>query len=625
MGFAGARRVVIVGAGLAGTATAVRLLQFAREPLQVTVVERRPEYRSAGVAYHRAGNHWHHVFNIQAGRMSMFREDVDDFVDWANHHADRTGWPPEWSGVAFTESGPAPRRLYADYLAVRLAEAAREAASGVTLDEVDGEVVDLAVGDECVDVVLDAVGPGSGGDEYGRTTIRADHVVLATGLEERDLPFAAGVRDHPAFVRRPYSAEGVEQILTLRKDAEVAIVGTLLSAYDSASLLLRHGHTGTIHMISRSGLTLRTYPANHRHRVLTLAEPQLHADGYEGVDALVRRLMAEWERVCAGVARTHPDVAPAVVAEHVAKSWEAHLPAFLARVPSTDLRALLDGYGSLLATLRVGAVPYITEVVGPALDDGGQVVLTTGKVEEIVPASSGTLRLTVATASGTARTIEADLVISNFGRETDYERVGSPLWAGLVRGGTAVPHRRTGRGVEVDERGVLLGPDGSRREPVSVVGGPREGDEIVRYGRIGAFAFNLAAIKNHSVGVAATVLHRLESCFDEPSGSMDAVDAVDAVDAKGSRVREAFDRAVGADVHRMAARRRRDREALAARLEERLQELRRVLAPDDEPAMSVRALRYAVNKAALARLNDLSVTPRDLRAQLGLDGTPETR
>ena len=42
-----------------------------------------------------------------------------------------------------------------------------------------------------------------------------------------------------------------------------------------------------------------------------------------------------------------------------------------------------------------------------------------------------------------------------------------------------------------------------------MVGSPREGDEIVRYGRTGAFTFNLAAIKNHSVEVAATVLGRL--------------------------------------------------------------------------------------------------------------------
>ncbi|MEV4256476.1 FAD/NAD(P)-binding protein, partial [Spirillospora sp. NPDC049652] len=517
--------MVVVGAGLGGTATAVRLLRFAREPLQVVVVERRPEYRSAGVAYHRSGNHWHHVFNIQAGRMSMFREDVDDFLGWANHEADRTGWPAEWSGFTFTESGPAPRRIYADYLTARLAEAVREASIGVTLREVDGEVVDMAVVADAVDVVIDAAPDASAPDSDSapdpdsgpsRTTLRADHVVLATGLEERELPFAADVRDHPAFVRRPYSEEGIERVLGVRKDAEVAIVGTLLSAYDSASLLLRRGHTGTIHMISRSGLTLRTYPADHRHRVLDLPEPRLRAGGDEGRDTLVRRLMDEWARVCALVAREYPDLDPAVVSEHVAKSWESHLPEVLAEVPTPDLRALLDGHGSLLATLRVCAVPYITELVGPALADGGQVVLTTGRVAGIADTGNGTLRVSVAGPEAT-RTIDADLVIANFGRETDYERVGSALWRNLLRKGIAVPHRRTGRGVQVDENGVLIGADGTPSGPVSVVGCPREGDEIVRYGRLGAFAFNLAAIKNHSVGVAATVLHRLESCFDASS------------------------------------------------------------------------------------------------------------
>ena len=60
------RMIVIVGAGLGGTATAIRLLQFAREPAQIVVIERRSEYRNAGPAYHRDSNHWHHVFALLA-------------------------------------------------------------------------------------------------------------------------------------------------------------------------------------------------------------------------------------------------------------------------------------------------------------------------------------------------------------------------------------------------------------------------------------------------------------------------------------------------------------------------------------------------------------------------------
>ncbi|MGW3773461.1 FAD/NAD(P)-binding protein [Actinomadura verrucosospora] len=624
MGFPETRRVVVVGAGLAGTATAIRLMQFAREPLQVVLIERRPEYRSAGVAYHPSGNHWHHVFNIQAGRMSMFREDVDDFVDWANTEADRTGWPPRWSGFTFTESGPAPRRLYADYLSTRLAEAAREASDGVELLEVDGEAVDMTVrtegGADRVRVVVERRSSPRTGAGPDPLTIEADHAVLATGLEERELPFAAGVEDHPCFVRHPYSEQGIERILGVRRDAEVAIIGTLLSAYDSASLLLRHGHTGKIHMISRSGLTLRTYPSDHRHHVLDLPAPRLHADGYEGCDELVRLFRDEWERARAHVARRHPGVPPAVVSERIAKSWEPHLPEVLARVPSADLRALLDRYASLLATLRVGAVPDITEFVDAAMAEGGQVVLTTGAVRSIAATEAGALRVAVS-GPAPARTVEADLVISNFGRETDYGRVGSALWRNLLRRGLAVRHRRTGRGVEVDGHGFLLGPAGVRTAPITVVGCPREGDEITRYGRMGAFTFNLAAIKNHSVGVAAAVLRDLESRYEEPAETVSKAVAHGADDA----VREAFARAVRLDVHRMAARRRRDRRAAAARLASGLRALRGAMTADGEDAASEGALRFVVNIEATAELNDLSVTPRDLRALLELDGPPDSR
>ena len=80
---------------------------------------------------------------------------------------------------------------------------------------------------------------------------------------------------------------------------------------------------------------------------------------------------------------------------------------------------------------------------------GGQVVVATGGVDEIRGTDAGTLVLAVC-GPGSASHIEADLVISNFGREQDYERVKSRLWQNLLRAGTASAHRRTGRGVEVD-------------------------------------------------------------------------------------------------------------------------------------------------------------------------------
>ncbi|MGW3228297.1 FAD/NAD(P)-binding protein [Kitasatospora sp. NPDC001095] len=612
-------RVLIVGAGLAGTATAIRLLCFARRPLEVVLLERRSDYRCAGVAYHRDGNPWDYVFNIQAGRMSVFREDVLDFVRWANHEADRGGWPEPWAGLRFVEQGPAPRRIFQDYLDDRLAEARREACPGVVLVEADGDAVDLEVGPTGVDVTVEQPAPDG---PPVVTVLRADHVVLATGLELREPAFASEVRTHASFIRNPYSAAGIRKLVSLPSGADVAIVGSVLSAYDSAGLLLRRGHTGRIRLISRTGTLFRTYPDGHEHGVLSLPCPKTLLQPYRNRAEFLDRVRAEWDTACSTVVREHPEVSPVVVAERVVKAWEPHLPEAIERIPTAELRGLLDEFGTALAALRVGVLEYTMAVIERALDraDGtdGAVELVVGRVEAVVPAESG--RLLVSVVSGEEKhAIEADLVVSNFGRESDYTRVEQPLWRNLLRRGLAVPHERTGRGLEVDGRGALLG-SGGESGPVSAVGALREGDEIVRNGRTGAFTFNLAAIKNHSIAVAAHVVERLEPeedvSFEEVSQGL--VRRPGALGNLEEAVREGFEDAVLLEARRMASRGRIERELLDSRLDARIRSM------DDRPTRPTDAARYdrlmraVVNRVAVERLTDVSVTPRQLRRQLGM-------
>jgi hypothetical protein len=380
-----------------------------------------------------------------------------------------------------------------------------------------------------------------------------------------------------------------------------------------AGLLLRGGHTGTIHLVSRSGLTLRPYPPDHQHRVLTLPPPRLDTDTYAGRDDLLRGLRREWDAACRRVAQEFPDLAPAVVTERVAKAWEPYLPAILEQIPSADLRALLDRYGSLIATLRIGAMAHITDPVHAAMTEGGQIVRTVGRVEKIQRGPAGTLVVCVACESSPRR-IEADLVVSNFARESDYDRVDSALWTNLLGSKIACAHRRTGRGIEVDAQGRVLGPAGGVSGPIWAVGSPREGDELVRHGRTGAFTFNLAAIKNHSVAVAATVLRQLESCYDDVPDER----AVALIDSSEGQLRHAVDRAVMLEVRRMAARHHHERQPLSDQLEHSLQTVRAHIAHDGGAVPAESALRSAVNVAATTKLTDLSVTPRELRALLGL-------
>lgn len=599
-------RVIIVGAGLAGTATAIRLLRFAREPLEVVLLERRLEYRYAGAAYHRDGNPWQHVFNIQAGRMSVFREDTDDFVNWANREADRRDWHEEWAGLEFSEHDPAPRRIYQDYLADRLAEAAREAYPGVDLVELEGEAIDVHPRGDHQEVIVRA----------DRTvSLPAAQVVLATGLEIKTPAFAAEVLTHGAFVREPYSRDGVGKLLALRREATVVVVGSVLSAYDTAAMLLRRGHTGKIYLVSGSGSTLRTYPDDHRHGVVELPPPALIGEVYEGREVFLSRIRSEWDAACSRVRQEHPDMDRSIISERVAKAWEPHLPEILERIPSSELRWFLTQFGTVIATLRVGALPYTTRVVEQAMSAlDSSVELIVGRVNRIAQGEPDGLVVTVA-GQGPEQALVADLVVSNFGRESDYEKVDSELWRNLLRSGIAVAHRRTGRGLEVTEQGTLLDPSGIGSTGLWAVGVLREGDEMVRNGRLGAFTFNLAAIKNHSIAVAAGVLERLEDFRADSTGDRANLGTLAALGEDAARFLE---EAVQLEVGRMAAKARRDREIIDNRLDFCLEFTQRLVSSSLTPGPSLAAVRRSVSREAVKRLTDVSVTPRQLRRILGL-------
>jgi hypothetical protein len=311
---------------------------------------------------------------------------------------------------------------------------------------------------------------------------------------------------------------------------------------------------------------------------------------------------------------TTPTWTPRIVAERVTKAWEPHLPRAIERVPTDELRQLLNEFSTQIASLRVGAVQYTTLIVEHAMSsDHGLVELVGGRVEGVKPTGSGRLDVVVATQAA-PRVIPADLVVCNFGREFDYTHVDSPLWMSLMVKQLVTPHQRTGRGIEINKWGTPLRSDGQPIEMLSAIGVMREGDEIVRNGRTGAFAFNLAAIKNHSIVVAAHVIERLER---HPDGSVHHTAADDhRAFTADETTRAAFEQAVALEVRRLAARSRAEREHLDAQLGTHLRSDQHSGA---EPADgNGHVLRTAVNQAAIQRLTDISVTPRQLRQNLGI-------
>jgi uncharacterized NAD(P)/FAD-binding protein YdhS len=87
------RRAVIVGSGFSGALTAARLIDLTDGEVEVVLLEQAPAHDIGGLAYGTAAG-WEHLLNIQAGRVSLFREEPNDFLHWANDPSTtRADWP----------------------------------------------------------------------------------------------------------------------------------------------------------------------------------------------------------------------------------------------------------------------------------------------------------------------------------------------------------------------------------------------------------------------------------------------------------------------------------------------------------------------------------------------------
>ena len=120
--------VGIVGAGLAGSLTAVQLLRAA-EPVEVVLVERRGDF-GPGVAYGTRDPH--HLLNQPAARMSALPDDLDHFRRWAER----------CSGDGAPETFH-PRSRYGDYLRELLDDSVAQRTPGSGLRRITGDVVSL--------------------------------------------------------------------------------------------------------------------------------------------------------------------------------------------------------------------------------------------------------------------------------------------------------------------------------------------------------------------------------------------------------------------------------------------------------------------------------------------------
>lgn len=425
---ADAYRVVIVGAGVSGSLTAIGLLRRwdAAQPLRLTLVERTGDY-GRGVAYSTPDDQ--HLLNVVACGMSAYPVETDHFLAWVRAHGHR-----------IDERAYVRRKAFGDYVAHQL-DLAQAAAGPEVVERRDAEAVAIAPG------LGAAVAVRTGDGDH----LTADAVVLATGVSRpAPLPGAvASLGAHPAYLADPWDQA---RLTALRACERVLIVGTGLTMVDVALTLGRDDRGPALTALSRHGLLPRAHVPGGCETIAPVARPE---EGPWAADALATRVehaarrCSDWRSAVDSLRPVSQDLwrsmAPgeqARFAARHARRWEVHrhrmAPAVAARLQ--------------------------------ALQDDGRVTVRAGSIGAIAPARDGGITVDI-----DDRAERFDAVVNATGPDLDVRRAGDPLLGSLLDGGLAVPGP-LGLGLATDRDGALADAQGRCSGALYTLGALRRGE-----------------------------------------------------------------------------------------------------------------------------------------------------
>jgi uncharacterized NAD(P)/FAD-binding protein YdhS len=222
--------VAVVGSGFSAIAVTINLLRLLPPSFSIAIVGDDPGF-GRGTAY-RTELHLHRL-NVPAGRMSVFPDEPNDFVEWL-----------EREGRAVAADDFASRGDYGRYLRDRLAVLLRSREDRANVDFIKAKAR------ACVDCSRTGVVFHLEND----AELSAQNVVLCLGVGNAPLPVAPQNLDPRARSRIVTNPWRLGWLSKVGKSDIICILGSGLTMVDQVLALRAHGHRGRIHLLSRRGL-----------------------------------------------------------------------------------------------------------------------------------------------------------------------------------------------------------------------------------------------------------------------------------------------------------------------------------------------------------------------------------
>ncbi|MDH7803503.1 MULTISPECIES: FAD/NAD(P)-binding protein [unclassified Rhizobium] len=260
--------VAIVGSGFSAICTAAHLLSSLSAEASIAIVGDESDF-GRGTAYRTELPY--HRLNVPAGRMSVFPDRPDDFLNWLTEN--RLGDDP----LSFASRGD-----YGLYLRDRLATLLRSRDQRARVDFVRAKA--SACRPDSDDGFSFALENGE--------TLRAQNVVLCLGVGVASLPVQTLVKEESRAQRVIGHCWQPGWLSRVKAGDRICILGSGLTMIDQVLTLRGKGHRGPIHVLSRRGLV----PHPHISPPLPPADPRMP----EGSIEISRRLQALRKQVSDG-------------------------------------------------------------------------------------------------------------------------------------------------------------------------------------------------------------------------------------------------------------------------------------------------------------------------------------